>query len=191
MFNASVMLGECLCAEFRRRSSMLDDAFFETVEDRERFFAKWGGAKMDIFAAHASWDAWEQTFLRVLAVVNLFVDCSFSRTLQIRHRLIANFECFDNAYRRASVRLPRGDLIMYDVPRARGGLINHACIICQSSLLDRFDDDDESEVRIYQLPCSHYFHEGCVKKWLHDSVSSPVQIQLVRKCHLIFDIIFC
>ena len=103
MFNASVMLGECLCAEFRRRSSMLDGAFFETVEDRERFFAKWGGAKMDIFAAHASWDVWGQTFLRVLAVGNLFVDCSFSRTFQIRHRLIANFECFDNAYRRASV----------------------------------------------------------------------------------------
>ncbi len=174
MFNESVLLGECLCAEFRRRSSMLDDATFETFEDRERFATRWGGGKMDIVAAHASWDEWGKTFQRALAVVYLFADYNFARIFQIRHRIIANFECFDGAYRRASARLPRGDLIKYEVPRVRGGLINHACIICQSSLLEHLDDGNESDTRIYQLPCSHYFHEGCVKKWLHDHPSCPV-----------------
>ncbi|KAL3806471.1 hypothetical protein ACHAXA_000680 [Cyclostephanos tholiformis] len=140
--NETIMLGERLCAEFRRRSSLLDDLSFETSKDREQFVNRWKAAKFDLVAAHASWDEWGKISEGVNAMLFLFgnyMNNDFNRILGIRHRLIANFERFDSAYRRASVRLPKTDFSKYHVPTPREGLINHACIICQSPLLDEDD----------------------------------------------------
>jgi hypothetical protein len=172
MLVESVMLGERLCAEFRRRSSMLDDLSFETSEDRERCMDQWKAARMDLAAAHASWDEWMNKLQRVFMGIFIFEKHKVHPAFQIQHRLFLNFECLDGAFRRASTRMPRRDFSKFDIPCTRE-LMDHACIICQSPLLDS-DDIDGTASRVYKLPCSHFFHKVCVKTWLHDHPSCPV-----------------
>ncbi|KAJ4842112.1 hypothetical protein Tsubulata_033935 [Turnera subulata] len=65
-------------------------------------------------------------------------------------------------------------------------IINHAtipqldgesCAICLEDFKKDEDikkDDDEDDDDIARLPCLHYFHFGCVVKWLKDHPSFPL-----------------
>jgi hypothetical protein len=173
MLDESVMLGERLCAEFRRRSSLLDELSFDTSGDRKRCMDRWRAANMDLAAAHASWDQWGTRLQHVLAGVFLFDEYNIGLAFAIRRRLFVNFECLDGSFRRASNRMPKSYHAGYVIPCTRE-LLDRVCIICQSPLLE-VDDDFEgtAQIIVYKLPCSHCFHEGCVTKWLHDHPSCP------------------
>ena len=101
----------------------------------------------------------------------MFDEYKIGMAFKIRSRLFVNFERLDGAYRGASTRMPRGCFSNYVVPRTRE-LLDRVCIICQSPLLEA-DDVEGTAPTVYKLPCSHYFHEGCVTKWLHDHPSCP------------------
>jgi hypothetical protein len=173
MLDESVMLGERLCAEFRRRSSLLDELSFETSEDRKICMDRWRAANMDLAAAHTSWDEWGARLQHVLAGVFLFDEYKVELAFAIRRRLFVNFECLEGSFQRASNRMPTSYHADYVIPRTRE-LLDRVCIICQSPLLE-VDDDIEgtAQIIVYKLPCSHCFHEGCVTKWLHDHSSCP------------------
>jgi hypothetical protein len=173
MLDESVMLGERLCAEFRRRSSLLDELSFETSEDRKICMDRWRAANMDLTAAHTSWDEWGARLQHVLAGAFLFDEYKVELAFAIRRRLFVNFECLEGSFQRASNRMPTSYHAACVIPRTRE-LLDRVCIICQSPLLE-VDDDIEgtAQIIVYKLPCSHCFHEGCVTKWLHDHSSCP------------------
>eukprot|EP00579_Thalassiosira_antarctica_P032992 CAMPEP_0201995080 /NCGR_PEP_ID=MMETSP0905-20130828/2675_1 /ASSEMBLY_ACC=CAM_ASM_000554 /TAXON_ID=420261 /ORGANISM="Thalassiosira antarctica, Strain CCMP982" /LENGTH=721 /DNA_ID=CAMNT_0048550139 /DNA_START=31 /DNA_END=2196 /DNA_ORIENTATION=- len=178
LFTESHMLGERLCAEFRRRASILDNLSFETSEVRLQFIDTWKKAKMDLAAAHSEWDLWFAIINAVAAGSFIFDSSGVEKSSvisTIRLRLLVNFDCFEKAYQRASVRLPKGDLVKYEISCTKlQQELGTTCIICQSPLLDVDDMEVESSSCVYKLPCSHCFHEQCVQRWLHDHSSCPV-----------------
>ena len=95
----------------------------------------------------------------------------FFLTWNVRHRLRDSFEVFESAYRRAETRLSREELAKYEIPAGKLGGLEGNCIICLSSLLE---SDGATQECLYELPCSHRFHERCVQQWLHDHSSCPV-----------------
>eukprot|EP00580_Thalassiosira_gravida_P018976 CAMPEP_0201666452 /NCGR_PEP_ID=MMETSP0494-20130426/8062_1 /ASSEMBLY_ACC=CAM_ASM_000839 /TAXON_ID=420259 /ORGANISM="Thalassiosira gravida, Strain GMp14c1" /LENGTH=870 /DNA_ID=CAMNT_0048145693 /DNA_START=62 /DNA_END=2674 /DNA_ORIENTATION=+ len=174
LFAESRMLGERLCAEFRRRVSLLDHMSFETRDDRVRFAERWKDARMDLAATHKEWDEWASIIKNVSLGAFIFDSYGMEKsmaTAAIRHRLMVNFQCLEIAYQRASVRLPRRDLAKYEISCTRlHEEFDGTCIICQSPLLDV----DDVEVKVYRLPCYHCFHEQCLQQWLHNHSSCPV-----------------
>ncbi|GMH38070.1 hypothetical protein BSKO_05954 [Bryopsis sp. KO-2023] len=46
------------------------------------------------------------------------------------------------------------------------------CVICQCTL----NQND----RVKQLPCSHLFHESCLRRWLYQKANCPVCREMVR-----------
>jgi len=174
LFAESRMLGERLCAEFRRRVSILDRMSFETRDDRVRFAERWKDARMDLAATHKEWDEWASIIKNISLGAFIFDSYGMEKsmaTAAIRHRLMVNFQCLEIAYQRASVRLPTRDLAKYEITCTRlQKEVDGTCIICQSPLLDV----DDVEVKMYRLPCSHCFHEQCLQQWLHNHSSCPV-----------------
>ena len=112
------------------------------------------------------------------ALVQMVVIFDFTRGVSFSYpigRLSASYECLDSAYRRAEARLPKDELIKYEVPaKQQQGLDNTVCIICQSPLLCVDDILEEGTGHLYKLPCSHCFHEHCAQQWLRDHSSCPV-----------------
>ncbi|KAL9182981.1 hypothetical protein ACHAXT_004260 [Thalassiosira profunda] len=165
--------GERMCCEFRRQASLLDAQEFDTPQDRLGFVDRWKEAKMDRASAHAKWDGREFSMRALTQMAQLFTmeGRVFFLTWNVRHRLRDSFEAFEGAYRRAETRLSREELAKYEIPAGKlGGLDNELCIICQSNLLE---SDGATQECLYELPCSHRFHERCVQQWLHDHSSCP------------------
>ena len=54
--------------------------------------------------------------------------------------------------------------ILKDVRNLNGE--NKKCIICQ----DEYINDD----RVIYLPCFHFFHKGCIKRWLRNNSECPI-----------------
>jgi len=174
-----IVAGERLCAEFRFRASLLDALKFETLQDRLGVLGKWKEEKMDLAGAHSSWESVELSMHSLFHMMNIF-DSGMDLLLRIgvRQRLGASYECLEAAYRRAEARLPKDELAkFYYSPAEQQRLLDDCtvCTICQSPLLDADDSRQESTTgRLYQLPCSHCFHEHCVQQWLHDHSFCPV-----------------
>lgn len=38
---------------------------------------------------------------------------------------------------------------------------------------DRIIDDTKNEIKIYEMPCEHIFHEECLLPWLNQHNSCP------------------
>jgi len=169
--------GERLCAEFRSRAALLDALQFETFQERQLMMnIRWKEAKMDLAAAHSEWESCEFLMNSLTQYSYTFYSgVNLHRSLAIRHRLHASYECFESAYRRAGARLPKEELAKYEIPSEQlQGLDNTFCIICQSPLLDADNTLEEGIGSLYKLPCSHCYHERCVQQWLRDHSSCPV-----------------
>ena len=171
LFTEARMLGESLCAELRRRASLLHDLSFDTYEERDHCMGRWKAAKMALAAAHAECDEWSDIIRNVAAgafIFNTYRAVRDDIVNAIQFRMMHSLDCFERAYRKAAARLPTTELERYEVPLAELDKELHAnssCTICQSPLGDG---------HVYKLPCSHCFHEQCLRRWLHDNSSCPV-----------------
>ncbi|KEH39368.1 zinc finger, C3HC4 type (RING finger) protein [Medicago truncatula] len=50
----------------------------------------------------------------------------------------------------------------YSLPRT--------CTIC----MERFHDDDNSDVKVSTMPCGHIFHYNCILQWLQKGHVYPL-----------------
>ncbi len=159
------LCSEQISAEFRRRVYLLNGLKFESTDDQLRCIEQWKEAHMDLAAAHSEWDGWSR---EIKGLVLFDHEGSvFVPWLASQRRLHLNFESLENAYQRASARLPRSDLENYEIPRTQvGELLGITCTICQSLM--------DGERCLFELPCSHVFHKACAQQWLHDNSSCPM-----------------
>ncbi|KAL7468173.1 hypothetical protein ACHAXS_008395 [Conticribra weissflogii] len=197
LISGTSLWGEYTCAEFRRRAALYDDTTFETRERKEEIIKKWKEAGMDLSGAHELWNKWETAVKRVgLSQVFWTSSHSISSMMYPFHvmstRLYGNYDFLEHSYRRAEGRLPRGDLVKFEIGSpfitsdgydgdVTMGQEGASCAICQESLFREEPDeerhgtamDDDTE-NLYKLSCSHCFHGQCLRNWLHDNSSCPV-----------------
>ena len=58
MYNETIILGEYICAEYRRQAVLLNNLIFSTFENRTTCMNLWKDAKMTLVDAHTRWDEW-------------------------------------------------------------------------------------------------------------------------------------
>jgi hypothetical protein len=188
------LFSEQTSAEMRRRAALLEAEKFETTEQRTILIAKWKEAKMDLAGAHNIWSRCERLSKNICSLafsydLTLIRDAGMYPLQVMRHRLIANYECFESAYKMAETRIASCDVTRYEITPnilrlglEGSGEENIMCPICLHSLLkveqtcngEDEDRNDAEESIIYKFPCSHCFHSQCVKQWLHNHSSCPV-----------------
>lgn len=167
--NCCSMLSEITCAKFRYRTSLLDEASFESGEKKRAFFEKWKRVGFCLAKANAEWDSCNSSAAQLywFAVVlwgRFQVDSSSLSSMMYKsRRLYQNYNHLETSWRRANARMPTDFLTRYEVSSQE---VSHqfTCSIC-------FDgaNDGDSTIALYRLPCSHCFHGSCLKQWFHKS----------------------
>jgi hypothetical protein len=89
-------------------------------------------------------------------------------------RLESNHDKLEKAYRKADGRLTSEQLDRITTANPNPDEAEHICGICHCDVNEVDENDiDQSEEPMF-LICSHGFHWGCIREWLHDNTSCPV-----------------
>ena len=181
------------CATLRRRAELLDSMTFASVRERKKAIADLKENKgFSRALIHAECDERAATVRSIggvwgfaathLSCVNRPTVHDIGEILKVSYRLGRNFDRFDSALRRAEERLTEEDIRQWVVPLAPVSKCRTSsnpddtsdiplCTICHSPLQE---EDTQSGELIIRLPCSHGFHDVCVRRWLHHHTKCPV-----------------
>jgi len=186
MLIAESLAAEKTCAKFRRWAHLLDSTSFASVEERTAILANLQDGKVTRTLAHAESDERKESsrdiFEAWATLSSLFSRSAtrpnsedMTRILIMCTRLDRNFARFDGALRRAQERLTDADIGQWIVPlpsRTDGGTGGETlCTICHVELEE---EDIVGDGQVLCLPCSHSFHNDCLRKWLHHHSQCPV-----------------
>lgn len=167
--NCCSMLSEITCAKFRYRTSLLDQASFESGEEKRVFFENWKRVGFCLAKANAEWDSCNSSasqlywFAIVLCRPFQVDNSSLSSMMYKSRRLYQNFNHLEKSWRRANARMPTDFLTQYEVS-CQEVTQQFTCSICFDGV-----DAGDSNIALYRLPCSHCFHGSCLKQWFHSS----------------------
>lgn len=180
---ADSLSAEKSCASLRRWAELLDSLSFVSVEERTDILASLQEKGVTRAFAHKESDelkegardlfeAW-RVFSAITRSNNRPDAEDMTRILVMCTRLERNFTRFDEALRRAEVRLTDAAIRRWMVSQSNqtGDRDESLCTICHVELEEEEADDDSN---ILCLPCSHSFHDDCLREWLHHHSQCPV-----------------
>lgn len=129
------------------------------------------------------------------------------RVVAMSYRLHLNFARLGGSMRRADQRLTEEELARWTKPprptapklrrsqRLKAMAMRdreeeeEVCVICYVSVEQPMGDDGGDKVKdeaggtsTLHLPCSHSFHDGCIREWLHNHTRCPVCRFDLRQC---------
>jgi hypothetical protein len=176
------LAAEKSCALFRRWANLLDTLTFASVEERGNILASLKDKGMTRARAHKYCDDRKERARQIVATWSTLSSMTRSsdrpsgddmtRFLVMCSRLDRNFTRFDEALRRAEERLTDDDFQKWIVSNETVNDDDDAiCTICHVPLHDGDTADDQKALC---LPCSHRFHDECLREWLRHHSQCPV-----------------
>lgn len=177
---------ERTCAIFRRRTALLDGLTFESDEYKAQVMSDLRTNGVSLVNTHAEWDTCIQMGRTVALAWSWFEKGSwgcFERSavvgkrcvfllFQMHSRLESNHDKFEKAYKSADARITMARLNQFTKrpPVAEDGDL--VCAVCHCGM-DEDEDVGDGENHAVFLPCSHCFHWGCIREWLHNHSQCP------------------
>jgi hypothetical protein len=188
LLEESGVQSEKVCANFRRRVALLNSLTFPSDEYKAQTMSNLRANGLSLLNSHTEWDqcismgrtialgwSWFERgswgcFHRSAVVGRRCVHILF----QMHSRLESNHDKLEKAYRKADGRLTSEQLDRITTANPNPDEAEHICGICHCDVneVDENDIDQSEEPKF--LICSHGFHWGCIREWLHDNTSCPV-----------------
>ena len=180
---------EKVCAIFRRRAALLDALTFETDEIKGITMSDLRSRGISLLNSHSEWDQCIQMGRTIALGWSWFERGSwgcFERSavvgrrcvhilVQMHSRLESNHDRLEKAYRTADGRLTAEQLGRITIGNPNPDEAEQVCGICHCDLNDEEEDNANAHTNEPMfLICSHGFHSGCVREWLHNHTSCPV-----------------
>jgi hypothetical protein len=188
LLEESGIQSEKVCAAFRRRVALLNSLTFPTDEYKAQTMSNLRDHGLSLLNSHNEWDQCIQMGRTIALGWSWFERGSwgcFERSavvgrrcvhilFQMHSRLESNHDRLEKAYRKADGRLTAEQLDRITISNPNPDEIEHICGICHCDVneLDKNDFDQTGGPMF--LICSHGFHWGCIREWLHDNSSCPV-----------------
>ena len=179
---------EKICAIFRRRVALLNSLTFPSDEYKAQTMSNIRSHGLSLLNSHAEWDQCIQMGRTIALGWSWFERGSwgcFERSavvgrrcvhilFQMHSRLEFNHDRLEKAYRRADGRLTAEQLDRITISNPNTDKSEHLCGVCHCDVNELEDGVvDETDKPMYLL-CSHGFHCGCIREWLHNNSSCPV-----------------
>lgn len=188
LLEESGIFSEKICATFRRRVALLNSLTFPTDEYKAQTMSKIRENGLSLLDSHTEWDQCIQMGRTIALGWSWFERGSwgcFERSavvgrrcvhilFQMHSRLESNHDRLENAYRKADGRLTDEQLGRITTGNPKPEEAEHLCGICHCDVNDRDEGAIDQTVEPMFLICSHGFHRGCIREWLHDNSSCPV-----------------
>ena len=192
---ADTLAAEKTCANLRRRAELLDSLLFASPEERTGTLADLKEKAISRSLAHSESDEWKQAARSIINAAgitsttfnfpNFPGNSGIARYLSMCGRLEQNFARFDGALRRAEKRLTEADICRWIVALPSGSRSRTSsgddaesdeilCAICRVDLKEDVNGDENDYAEILCLPCSHSFHDECLREWLRHHALCPV-----------------
>jgi len=177
---------ERICAIFRRRTALLDGLVFESDEYKAQVMSDLRTNGVSLVNTHAEWDTCIQMGRTVALAWSWFEKGSwgcFERSavvgkrcvfllFQMHSRLESNHDKFEKAYKSADARITMARLNQFTKRPTVAEDGDLVCAVCHCGMDDDEDDGDGEHHAVF-LPCSHCFHWGCIREWLHNHSQCP------------------
>lgn len=194
LLEESSLNAERVCAMFRRRAALLDSLTFESEDLKAQIMSDLRMNGLSLSNSHSEWDACIQSGRTIALGWSWFERGSWScfgrsavvgkrcvyLLFQIHQRLEANHDQLEKAYRKADGRLTLGQLDRIStnnnpIEAVDGEENEKLCGICQCDVTELGGEGTGAahDQAIYLL-CSHGFHEGCIREWLHNNSHCPI-----------------
>ena len=177
---------ERMCAIFRHRAALLDSLTFESDEYKAQVMADLRLHGISLASTHSEWDrciqmgrtvalgwSWFERgswgcFQRSAVVGQLCVYLLF----QMHSRLEASHERLEKAYRSADARITMARLNKLTKRPTVAEDAELVCAVCHCDMNEEEEDGTDGNHAVF-LPCSHCFHWGCIREWLHNHSQCP------------------
>ena len=179
---------EKVCASFRRRVALLNSLTFPSDEYKAQTMSNIRAHGLSLLNSHAEWDQCIQMGRTIALGWSWFERGSwgcFERSavvgkrcvhilFQMHSRLESNYDRLEKAYRKADCRLTFEQLDRITISNPNSDEAEHLCGVCHCDV-NELDESvvDQTDMPMY-LICSHGFHCGCIREWLHNNSSCPV-----------------
>mmetsp|Transcript_10411 Transcript_10411/g.18724 ORF Transcript_10411/g.18724 Transcript_10411/m.18724 type:complete len:564 (-) Transcript_10411:36-1727(-) len=174
VFEDAERLCEIQCATMRRLSKLLDGLHFDTPERKDSVMQLLAQQKVTRAAFHKSSDE-DFTLLTLLlramppGLRSWSLNELQSICLKGHHRLGESFGRFDKSLRHAEARLPQSTLDSWRKPLVESLSADAPEPVCAVCFL-QLSDSDETPIL---LPCGHWFHYDCTRRWVHAHTTCP------------------
>ena len=188
LLEESCIQSEKVCATFRRRETLLNSLTFPSDEYKVQTMASLRANGLSLLNSHAQWDQVIQMGRTIALGWSWFERGSwgcFERSavvgrrcvhilFQMHSRLESSHDKLEKAYRNADGRLTAEQLERITTDNPNPDEAEHLCGICHCDV-NEVDEGatDQTDGPMF-LICSHGFHWGCIREWLHNNTSCPV-----------------
>jgi len=196
LLQAASIQAERTCANFRRRSALLDGLTFQSDEYKYQVMSDLRANGLTLSSSHNEWDHCIQMGRTVALGWSWFERGSwgcFERSavvgkrcvhllFQMHSRLGVCHELLEKSFRSADARISIAKLESLKQVKSgdklkEDGSEELLCGVCQCDIYEKDGEEDEDSKEasiVVTLPCSHSFHWDCIREWLHDHSKCPM-----------------